>query len=1334
MFPLVRLRSVALLAASALAAPLLLVGAATPGAAQTSTTSPGVPGADAPGRAAGLDLDEPATVTLITGDRVTVHPGGFLETEPGPGRDQITFDEQHLADAIRVVPSDAAPLLAEGALDERLFDVSYLIREEYDDAHRGDLPLIVQGELAPVREVASGSGARVHDRSPSLKMATMAQDKSADRGRLWSRLTGEPGGPGSLPAGVEKVWLDGVAHVRLDESVPQVGAPQVWDSGHTGAGTKVAVLDTGVDSTHPDLAGQVVADTSFVEDPFGGALLVERLGYPLLYRIAFGAAAVPTEGSSDPVAHVGRACVASEGDELEADPAGKTALIARGVCTFAEKYDAAVDAGATGVVFYNNEPGIVLSGVGEAEHAGEVWAANITADAGQALRDAAVDGDVTLTFTDHYPGDLYGHGTHVAATIAGTGAASGGVRKGVAPDATVMNGKVCNGLGDCQESWVIAGMEWAARNGADVVNLSLGRCCTDGTDPLSEAVNTLTDRHDVLFVVAGGNSGELGPGNVGTPGAADAALTVGAVDKNDDLAGFSSRGPRRGDHAVKPELTAPGVAIVAARAAGTAMGTPIDDEYTSANGTSMATPHVAGAAALLAQARPDFDPSQLKNALTSTATDVGSLWFEQGTGRVDVARAVSQGVYADAAIGFGSLSSSEDPVARQVTYTNLTDRVVNLQLEASVTDLEGTLADAITMSRGRLIIRPGDQATVTATIDPQALTDQPGPHGGVITARADGISVRTALSFGIKRDVVPLPDDWAEDWTATYTFDGPTAGTILKGAALSPNGEQVFLYGAKEFNVDPQMIVMAVDANTGEEIWSDRRPVSYVGPIGDPGIAVAPDGSKVFVTQNVYDTEASRLDVVTIAYNNTPPQQPGDPQLGEPLWQATYEGISPFANAHPGAILRIAVTPDGQSVILAGSQRETSDGHMCEIPPPRGSCHASSMLTIAYDAATGEQRWLARHRGRMLGTDANDVAGEITISSDSELAYVSGSVQLGPDEEPTGITIAYEISGPTKGEIRWLSHHHANSPFPHSVMSQDGERLLITGEFRQGSDFRMVIKALDVVTGEVLWTSKFGAADHGFRPGHTHPDRNFRGGIAVSPDDDLVFVTGHHCEGGRCTGAHAAVTVAFDQASGEQRWHQIHETTGPSSTILRTGVTLTTSPDGSQLYVAGMCCADPDRSGYSEQTTYAYDAPTGELLAVARHQFDGSVHNQGAQILVSPDGSRIYNVGQFGTGFGVDSWGVATYSPPITVSADAYRSRADWHIDLKWTAPGADAVDIYRDNELVATVGDGTTYTDELGKQRPGTTFEYKICASETQHCSKPATVELSVGRPSTVE
>ncbi|HEX6342423.1 S8 family serine peptidase, partial [Umezawaea sp.] len=185
--------------------------------------------------------------------------------------------------------------------------------------------------------------------------------------------------------------------------------------------------------------------------------------------------------------------------------------------------------------------------------------------------------------------DLVGHGTHVAATIA----SAGEKYRGVAPDSRILDGKVCVG-GGCAESWILGGMTWAAEQGADIVNLSLGGGDSPEIDPLEEAVNTLSARHGTLFVVAAGNSGR--PETVGSPGSADAALTVGAVDRSDGIASFSSRGPRVGDSAVKPDVTAPGVDIVAAKSSTGVIGTPVADGYVSMSGTSMATPHVAGAA------------------------------------------------------------------------------------------------------------------------------------------------------------------------------------------------------------------------------------------------------------------------------------------------------------------------------------------------------------------------------------------------------------------------------------------------------------------------------------------------------------------------------------------------------------------------------------------------------------------------------------------------------------------------------------------------------------------------------------------------------------------
>jgi subtilisin family serine protease len=279
--------------------------------------------------------------------------------------------------------------------------------------------------------------------------------------------------------------------------------------------------------------------------------------------------------------------------------------------------------------------------------------------------------------------DHFGHGTHVAATIAGTGQASGGSRKGIAYGADLLVGKVLGDDGVGFESQIIEGMQWAAGSGAKVVNMSLGGDPTDGLDPMSLAVDELSRQSGTLFVVAAGNAG--GTSTVGSPGAARDALTVGAVDRADQIADFSSRGPRLGDQGLKPEITAPGVDIVAARAAGTTMGDPVDSYYTAASGTSMATPHVAGAAAILAQEHPDWTGAALKDALVSTAQTTPNLpVYAQGAGRVDVARATGQAVTGTGVADFGLHAVGATPTSgtRTVTYANSGSTPVSLTLSA----------------------------------------------------------------------------------------------------------------------------------------------------------------------------------------------------------------------------------------------------------------------------------------------------------------------------------------------------------------------------------------------------------------------------------------------------------------------------------------------------------------------------------------------------------------------------------------------------------------------------------------------------------------------------
>ncbi len=278
-------------------------------------------------------------VTLITGDHVhlDVFPDGRQSARVdaasrGVNRPSPTFDIREIAGDVHVFPSDVARYVGQ-KLDGELFNVSELVLEGFDDSATKSLPVIVDyertvGTLPPSLNRVSTleSIGAFAARQPKENAAAFGRAVAADA---------------NLLAGVQKIWLDEKVKATLDVSVPQIGAPTAWAAGYDGTGTTVAVLDTGIDATHPDLQGKVAAAHNF--------------------------------------------------------------------CPFCSD---------------------------ESDH--------------------------------------FGHGTHVASIIAGSGAASGGTRKGVAPGSSLLNGKVISDFGWGLDSWIIEGMEWAAGEHADVINMSLG--------------------------------------------------------------------------------------------------------------------------------------------------------------------------------------------------------------------------------------------------------------------------------------------------------------------------------------------------------------------------------------------------------------------------------------------------------------------------------------------------------------------------------------------------------------------------------------------------------------------------------------------------------------------------------------------------------------------------------------------------------------------------------------------------------------------------------------------------------------------------------------------
>ncbi|MDQ0934311.1 S8 family peptidase [Streptomyces turgidiscabies] len=361
----------------------------------------------------------------------------------------------------------------------------------------------------------------------------------------------------------------------------------------------------------------------------------------------------------------------------------------------------------------------------------------------------------TATTTD----DRQGHGTHVASTIAGTGAKSGGKYKGVAPGAKLLIGKVLNDKGEGEDSGIIAAMEWAADQGADVVNLSLGGADTPGVDPLEATVNRLSETKGTLFAIAAGNEGRDGPKTIDSPGSAADALTVGAVDGSDDLADFSSLGPTA-DGTLKPDVTAPGVDITAASAKDSAIAKEVGENppgYLTISGTSMATPHVAGAAALLKQRHPDWRFRELKAALMGSAKGGGESPYAEGSGRIQVDRAIGQNVVAEpASVSFPVQlwpHTDDTPVTRKLTYRNLGTTDVTLNLSTTARGPRGDSAPAgfFTLGAKKVTVPAGGTSSVDVTVNTKLGGTLDGGYTAFVTATGGGgQTVRTAL--GVERE------------------------------------------------------------------------------------------------------------------------------------------------------------------------------------------------------------------------------------------------------------------------------------------------------------------------------------------------------------------------------------------------------------------------------------------------------------------------------------------------------------------------------------------------------------------------------------------------------
>jgi subtilisin family serine protease len=315
------------------------------------------------------------------------------------------------------------------------------------------------------------------------------------------------------------------------------------------------------------------------------------------------------------------------------------------------------------------------------------------------------------------------HATHVAGIAAGNfspGAIAGrGPLSGVAPRAYLGNYKVLTyptenfGLnGNAPE--IAAGVEAAVRDGMDVINLSLGEAEIEPSrDLVVTAINAAADAGVVPVIAAGNDYEDFGLGSLDSPGSAAKAITAAAVTKQLAIAGFSSSGPTPISLAMKPDVAAPGVDI-------TSSVPPSRGTWASFSGTSMAAPHVAGAAALLLQRHPDWTVAQVKSALVLTAKPVPSAANElpttrEGGGLVQVPAANAPLIFAaPTSLSFGLLKTGAS-ATRSVT---LADAGGGAGTWAAAVSLQGG-PSGVTVGVPATVTVPG-RLDVTAAADPSA--------------------------------------------------------------------------------------------------------------------------------------------------------------------------------------------------------------------------------------------------------------------------------------------------------------------------------------------------------------------------------------------------------------------------------------------------------------------------------------------------------------------------------------------------------------------------------------------------------------------------------------
>ena len=406
-----------------------------------------------------------------------------------------------------------------------------------------------------------------------------------------------------------------------------------------------------------------------------------------------------------------------------------------------------------------------------------------------------------------------------------------------------------------------------------------------------------------------------------------------------------------------------------------------------------------------------------------------------------------------------------------------------------------------------------------------------------------------------------------ELWRARY--GKPPDGVGYPGSAVvSPDGSQVYIAGT---------MAVGYDAATGAQRWAAPTGLSRGGFLG-----VSPDGSRVFVTGSSANGNGT-LRYTTRAFNAA---------TGAVLWTAFDHG--------PGTgddqAQALAVSPDGSRVFVTGSSSD-----------PKGTFRYT---TIAFDAATGARRWVARYSYQHLRADAASVA----VSPGGTQVFVTGG-SVGPTGHGSAATVSYDAAtGAMQGVARYSPPDGRNAGAGTVAVSPDGATVYIAGtaQVRRGRAFpqNIAVVAYTAATGTQRWAALY--------PGAASPPPVYGSNalaMALSPDGSAVFVAGQASTQGKAL----YNTVAFDAATGALHWARQAPLNGFG---LPAGIAATST----EVFITGHTTASPG-NGPTAYATVAYGAATGAERWTRLYTGSAPGFTQATGVAVSPDGSRVFVTG-----------------------------------------------------------------------------------------------------------